>query len=110
MKLIDYPAAIYKLRSAQIETQYELERLQHYLDTLLIDVDMVIAFDDDLKNEPRRKAKRALVLSEHVSYQEALAHSVSLTQAIAYQDIELERLRSTMSILKLQLRTELDAS
>lgn len=103
MKLIDYPAEIAEKQRQLLRTEQHIRRLQEIVNRLTAEIDTAIAFDDDLKNDAQRKAKR-LELMSMAEYRKAVANLLMAQDERAEIEIDANLLRNQFSVLKLQLR------
>lgn len=114
MQLKDYPAAIAAKQRLLHTQELGIRDLQLQLDQLTARLERTIAFDDSLKNDAQRKARRA-ELMELEEYQDTLAALQNFQDEKALIEIDLQLLRNQFSVLKLELRqaiaqTELQAA
>lgn len=103
MKLIDYPAEIAEKQRQLLRTEQHIRRLQEIVNRLTAEIDTTIAFDNDLKNDAQRKAKR-LELMSMAEYRKAVANLLMAQDERAEIEIDTNLLRNQFSVLKLQLR------
>jgi hypothetical protein len=103
VQLNQFPKAIAEAQTALLMQQQEVRRLKDALVTYDREIEGVVAFDNDLKNETQRKFKKAELQADE-SYQGLL---LQVRQAEFLQtkfEIDLERLRSQFSVAKLEKR------
>ena len=101
--LHEIPQTIAQIQRQALVQEGEIRYLKATLTTFDREIEGTIAFDAELKNESQRKAKKAELQSEE-DYQ---ALSIKLQRAqdgLIELQIELELLRSQLSILKLEMR------
>ncbi len=108
MKLIDYPIAIAEKQRHFLQIEQNIRRLQDILNRLAAEIDTAIAFDNTLKNDAQRKAKR-LELMQASDYRRAAANLQMTQDERAEIEIDLNLLRNQFSVLKLQLREAIAA-
>lgn len=103
MKLEEYPLAIKNLSMHLLSANKRVYQAQMELDALLADLEASIAFDDQLRNDAQRKAKRAeLMVAEPII---GLANEVRDAKAnAAAVEIELNFIRDKFKILMLEKR------
>lgn len=104
LTLSEYPQAIAQLQRQMVQLETQIKSLKEIVGYSLNEIDRRIAFDDTLKNDAQRKAKRSQLLETDGDYISAAAQ---LRQQEIVRDnlaIELELMRSTFSVLKLERR------
>lgn len=108
MKLIDYPAEIAEKQRQLLRIEQHIRRLQEIVNGITAEIDTAIAFDNDLKNDAQRKAKR-LELMSMAEYRKAVANLLMAQDERAEIEIDANLLRNQFSVLKLQLREAIAA-
>lgn len=104
LQFSEYPKAIATAQSQIHELDIQIERLYQVIKQIEYQVDSIIAFDELLRNDAQRKAKRQKLLDEHISLWE-FQENISDTKAIReIKLIDLCRLRDEFSVLKLEKR------
>jgi hypothetical protein len=83
MLLNEYPATMAQIERDLLQTEQRIRSVQDALSTQSAFADREVAFDDSLKNDTQRKARRADLLRCNADYQKTL---------IVYQEL-CERLR-----------------
>ncbi|MGB8701907.1 MAG: hypothetical protein WCD18_21030 [Thermosynechococcaceae cyanobacterium] len=104
LTLQQYPYEIAKLQREMVKLDTLIRSLKETVGYSLNDIDRRIAFDETLKNDSQRKAKRSQLLETDGDY---ISASIQLRENEVSRDnlaIDIELLRSTFSILKLQRR------
>lgn len=104
LQLHEYPNIIACTQSQIHDLDIQIERLYQVIKQIECQVDSIIAFDEFLRNDAQRKAKRQKLLDEHQSFWE-FQENISDMKAIRdIKSIELNRLRDEFSVLKLDKR------
>lgn len=103
MKLVDYPAAIAEKERQLLRAEQHLRRLQDIVNRLTAEIDTEIAFDNELRNDAQRKAKR-LELMGAAEYRKAWTNLQIAQDDRAELEIDLNLLRNQFSVFRLQLR------
>lgn len=104
MQLSHYPAAIAQAAQRVNEVDSQLMAVQQLIDRVEGNAERVAAFDQDLKNDSQRKARRFEVLLTNHEYQTALNTLIRLTGDKANALAHLEYLRNQFSVAKLETR------
>ena len=104
MRLSEYPAAIAQAAQAVNAGDQRIAQLRQELARLEGKADMIVAFEESLKNENQRKARRFEILQVDQDYQQRQDQLIRLTADKANQLAELERLRNQFSVAKLEVR------
>lgn len=104
MTLADYPNAIAGIERSILMHEKEIRAIQEAISLITAEVDRVIAFSDDLKNETQRKARKAELLAADERYPKAQAHLQTLIDRRDGLKIDLTYYRNEFSVNKLQLR------
>ncbi|MBW4490431.1 MAG: hypothetical protein KME12_21845 [Trichocoleus desertorum ATA4-8-CV12] len=107
MKLSDYPPQIAQAARLVNELDSKLLQVRHQMHEEEGQAEAVVAFENDLKNENQRKARRFLLLQTNQKYQDLQQHFMQLTVAKANAMAELERLRNGFTATKLQARQQM---
>ncbi|PHJ69200.1 hypothetical protein VF14_03445 [Nostoc linckia z18] len=102
MLLNEYPSAIASVQSRIHELDVQIERLHQVIKQIESQVDSAIAFDESLRNDAQRKAKRQQFLEAHQSYWELQEDISDARAGREINHIELCRLRDEFSVLKLE--------
>jgi hypothetical protein len=109
MKLHDYPIAIAKLQRQTLKLDQRLCTLRESVAFCLSAIDRQIAFDQSLKNDAQRKAKRVELMESDSDYIQALLELRQAEDRKAELDIDLQLLRNQFSLLKLERREAIAA-
>ncbi|MDJ0705858.1 MAG: hypothetical protein QNJ46_21535 [Leptolyngbyaceae cyanobacterium MO_188.B28] len=104
MRLSEYPAAIAQAAQAVNVGDQKIAHLRQDLARLEGKADMIVAFEEGLKNENQRKARRFEILQVDQQYQQRQDQLIQLTAEKANKLAELERLRNQFSVAKLEVR------
>ncbi|MEH2067884.1 MAG: hypothetical protein V7K47_06910 [Nostoc sp.] len=102
MLLNKYPSAIATVQSQIHELDVKIERLHQVIKQIECQIDSAIAFDESLRNDAQRKAKRQQFLEKHQSYWELLEDISDAKACREIKFIELGKLRDEFSVLKLE--------
>lgn len=104
LELRDYPELIAEKELAILRLERQRDRDKSSLEAAINAIDREIAFDENLKNDHQRRAKKHTMLTEQAWYEE-LTERIDHTEAqIRRLVIELNLLRNQFSIEKLLLR------
>jgi uncharacterized protein YxjI len=109
MKLTEYPTAIADLQKEMLKLDQKLRTLRESVAFCLNSIDRQIAFNQDLKNDSQRKAKRAELMETDGDYIEASLQLKNAEDIRAELEIDLQLLRNTFSLLKLERREAIAA-
>lgn len=104
MQLNQYPESIANLQHQIFKLDQSLITLNESVKIFEAEIDKVVAFDDTLRNDTQRKAKKIALSQTDADFYKA---SLELKQTKArreFLDIELELLRNSFSVLKLERR------
>ena len=104
MRLSEYPTAIAQAAQAVNSGDQRIAQLRQDLARLEGKADMIVAFEESLKNENQRKARRFEILQVDQDYQQRQDQLIRLIADKANQLSELERLRNQFSVAKLEVR------
>ncbi len=104
MYLSEYPAAIARAAQAANDIDERIGETRAHIARLEGNAEMVIAFENNLKNDAQRKARRFEVLQSNLEYSRALNTLLRLTAEKSNAIAELERLRNAFSVAKLEAR------
>jgi len=104
MKLSDYPSAIATLQTRILSAAAQVRQHKESVAFQLNAIDRAIAFDESLKNEQQRKAKRSQLIETDMDYLVSVRGQRQAEECLAKLEIELEQKRSEFSVLKLQKR------
>ncbi|MBD2120195.1 hypothetical protein H6F68_04610 [Trichocoleus sp. FACHB-262] len=107
MNLSDYPQHIAQAAQLVNELDGKLLRVRHQMHEQEGQAEAAVAFENDLKNENQRRARRFLLLQTNQQYQHSQQTLMQLTTAKANAMAELERLRNGFSAAKLQARQQM---
>lgn len=101
--LKDYPQAIAKQQVILLGASQHVRALQEAIAMRTAEIERIVAYDESLTNDVKRKAKRA-ELMEHMDYkamQQDLQVAIDRRAAI---EIDLNLLLNQFSVLKLEKR------
>ena len=104
MQLKDYPQAIADLEKELIQIDRRISAGREQVAICLNVIDRQIAFNQELKNDAQRKAKRTELMETDADY---ITVSLELKKAEAVRaelEVDLNLLTRTFSILKLERR------
>lgn len=104
MRLSEYPAAIAQAAEAVNSWDQRIAQLRQELSRLEGNADMIVAFEESLKNENQRKARRFEILQVNPDYQQLLDKLIQFTTEKSNKLAALERLRNQFSVAKLEVR------
>ena len=107
MNLSDYPQRIAQAAQLVNELDGKILKMRHHLHEHEGQAEAAVAFENDLKNENQRRARRFLLLQMNQEYQHLQQNLMQLTTAKANAMAELERLRNGFSAAKLQTRYQI---
>jgi hypothetical protein len=104
MNLHDYPTAIAQVQRQLLKRTQQLRTLQEGLAFCLSAIDRQVAFDQGLKNDNQRKARRAELMESDSDYIRALLELRQVEDDRAELEIDLQLLQSQLALLKLERR------
>ncbi|NJP12234.1 MAG: hypothetical protein HC866_24505 [Leptolyngbyaceae cyanobacterium RU_5_1] len=107
MQLNEYPTAISDLQKEILHIDQKLRAQRETVAFCLNSIDRAIAFDQVLKNDSQRKAKRTELMETDADYIKANGELKRLEDLRAELDIDLQLLRNTFSLLKLERREKI---
>jgi hypothetical protein len=107
MNLSDYPQHIAQAAQLVNELDSKILQARHQMHEQEGQAEAAVAFENDLKNENQRRARRFLLLQTNQEYQHLQQNLMQLTTAKANAMAELERLRNGFSAAKLQARQQI---
>ena len=105
MELKDYPGAIAKVQGQILQLEQEIIGLAESVNLFSALIDKGIAFDDTLKNEAQRQAARLEQQQSDPDYYQALMQLTVSKQRREQLGIELELLRNSFVVAKLEMRS-----
>lgn len=104
LELRDYPELIAEKELAVLRLERQRDRDKNSLESAINAIDREVAFDENLKNDHQRRARRHEILTSQ-AWHEELTERIDRTEAeIRKAVIELNLLRNQFSIEKLLLR------
>jgi predicted nucleic acid-binding Zn-ribbon protein len=109
MRLTRYVAEIANKRTEQLQLERQIRELQSALDAQTLQIDIQIAWDSELKNDNQRKAKRSHMMSAK-EFQDLSTQLHAAADRHKELEIEIEQIRSTLSIRKLEMRLRIAAA
>jgi hypothetical protein len=104
MNLNDYPTAIAQVQRQLLKLTQQLRAVQESVGFCLSAIDRQIAFDQSLKNDNQRKARRAELMETDPDYIQALLELRRVEDDRVDLEIDLQLLQSQFSVLKLERR------
>lgn len=104
MQLNEYPQAIADLQQELLHIDQHLRQARESVAFCLNAIDRAIAFNQELKNDPQRKAKRTDLMERDGDMIQASTQVKRLEDLKAELEIDLSLLRNTFSLLKLERR------
>jgi hypothetical protein len=104
MQLNEYPQAIADLQRQLLDLDQRLTAQREQVAFCLNSIDRSIAFNQELKNDAQRKAKRTELMETDQDYIQATLELKHLEEMRGQMDIDLKLLSNTFSILKLERR------
>jgi hypothetical protein len=107
LSLNQYPAAIAHAAQKVNLIEQQLSEVRLHLNRLEGNADLTTAFDQDLKNEYQRKARRFEILQANAEYERGTQVLTHLTADKANAIGHLEYLRNEFGLAKLQIRQEI---
>ena len=107
MELKDYPNAISKLQGQILQLEQEIIGLAESVNLFSALIDKGIAFDSTLKNEAQRKAARLERQQSDPDYYQALMQLATAKKRREQLGIELELLRNSFVVAKLEVRSRI---
>ena len=107
MKLSQYPSAIAQAAHTVNEVDAQLAAAHLVINRMEGNADKTVAFEQDLKNDNQRKARRFDVLATNIEYQRSLDSLIQLNSEKANAVVHLEYMRNQFSVAKLEARLSL---
>jgi hypothetical protein len=104
MQLNEYPQAIADLQRQLLELDQRLTAQREQVAFCLNAIDRTIAFNQELKNDTQRKAKRTELMESDKDYIQSTIELKQLEEIRGQIDIDLKLLSNTFAILKLERR------
>ncbi len=104
MQLQEYPKAIAQLQTKLNSLNFLADTLQRGIKLIEAEVDAAIAFDSQLTNDAKRKAKRTQLLDEYERYWELIETLATTKGERELKAIEHEQRRNEFTVLKLEAR------
>jgi len=104
LRLEQYPDAIVQAAQAANELEYQIAVVKQQLANLEAEAEVIVAFDNSLKNDLQRKARRHEVLQANPAYGAAQERFLQLATEKANALAYLEHLRNHFSVAKLETR------
>lgn len=104
MNLHEYPEAIASIQRELLKADEEIRQLTESVGWAETAIDRQVAFNETLRNDAQRKARKAELLqcdSDYIEAAIALKHAQDRRAELL---IELERLRNWFSLLKLEIK------
>lgn len=106
-ELADYPHEIAKARTAIARIDTQIAEIRRRLEQLELEIDGLVAFDPELKNDNQRRAKRGQLKHEQAECIELEANLKTAEQERLKLEIRLTLLRDMFSVAKLQRQLEI---
>jgi hypothetical protein len=107
MQLSQYPSAIATAANAVIEIEQRITEYRDALNAIELEIELVVQFDADLKNEAQRKARKAEVLAEHDEHSIKVRLIARAQHDRAIAAIVLEQRRNEFTVLKIEARLKI---
>jgi hypothetical protein len=104
MLLSKYPAAIAQVENELLQIDQRMRSIQSTKGAQSAFIDREVAFDESLKNDVQRKARRSDLLQCDADYQQILICYQELCDRRERLQIELSLLRNEFTVLKLEVR------
>ena len=104
MQLNEYPQAIADLQQELLHIEQHLRQSRESVAFCLNAIDRAIAFNQELKNDQQRKAKRTDLMERDSDLIKSSTELKRLEDVKAELEIDLSLLRNTFSLLKLERR------
>lgn len=104
MRLSEYPAAIAEATRTVNAIDQEIAMLRQAMAREEGQADVVVAFEEKLKNENQRKARRFEILEDNPEYQSLHDKMVQVATQKSNAIAHLEYLRNQFSVVKLEAR------
>lgn len=103
MQLNQFPKAIAEVQVSLVPKQQNVRRLKAAIAAYDREIEGAVAFDSELKNETQRKFKKAELQTDE-GYQSLLLELMEAEFTQTEAEIELELLRNSFSVAKLDRR------
>lgn len=107
MQLSQYPATIATAANAVIEIEQRIAEHRDALNAIELEIELVVQFDVDLKNEAQRKARKAEVLADHDEHAIKVRQIARASHDRAIAVIVLEQRRNEFSVAKIEARSRI---
>ena len=104
MNLHEYPGAIASIQRQLLKADEEIRQLTESVGWAESAIDREIAFDNTLRNDAQRKARKSELMQTNEIYIEAAIALKHAQNRKAELSIELEQMRNCFSILKLEIK------
>lgn len=104
MQLNEYPQAMADLQRELMQLDQQITAQREQVAFCLNCIDRAIAFNQELKNDAQRKAKRTEMMESDADYIQANVELKRLEEIRGQMEIDLKLLANTFSILKLERR------
>src|SRR5579883_3012433 len=104
LELRDYPELIAEKELALLRLDRQITRDKNALESAINEIEREIAFDEELRNDHQRRAKKHEMLTSQAWYEELTARIAETEGEIRRMSIELNLLRNQFSLEKLLLR------
>jgi hypothetical protein len=104
MLLNEYPTAIAQVERELLNLEKQSLAAQESLNAHSAAAEREVVFDESLKNDAQRKARRADLLACNADYQQILAAHQKQCDCREQLQIDLSLFRNEFSVLKLELR------
>lgn len=104
MKLNEYPPAIAQIAQSINALDRQIAQLRQDIAYMEGKADLIVAFEETLKNENQRRARRFEILGSDSNYQDLQRQLIHLTAEKANAIAQLEYLRNQFSVARLETR------
>jgi hypothetical protein len=102
--LNEYPKAIADKERLLLEAIEKGKDEKRKLEKLLLEIEGLIAYDSELKNEQQRKVRKSELLKENYQHEEITRTLEKLEKRKREIEIQLDLLKNEFSVAKLEVR------
>lgn len=107
MQLNAYPTAIAAAAQSLADLEGKFQACKQAIELAESDADLSVAFDQDLKNDNQRRARKAEILKHDSRYQEMIRDLLLLANDRTDALNDLERLRNQFAVAKIESRMQI---